>query len=290
MSFATNLAQKLCRSYPLKSGAGTISNSKVIKFLERGTETEEWVDVFGGQAFVPTRDYVGRAMKFCGDLDPKISDVVDRVLVEGNTCLDIGANLGLVSLRMAKNVGANGRVHSFEPQPGTLKYFRETLSRRACSNIVLHEVALGNSRGTLKMSVPDGNAGAATLKPDEQERSRTISVETTTLDFISKSIDVDLVALVKLDVEGFELEVLKGGREFFDTSRAVLLFEEHGYRPNTDFPESFEFLSAMGYEIYALPKTYFSTKVTPLDFGHSAHDFVAVSPRSPDSIRERLAI
>src|SRR5689334_17872742 len=71
----------------------------------------------GAQALVVVDDYVGRALYLWGEHDPRITDVLDAVLSPGDTVLDIGANLGAVSLFACRRVGSTGRVHCFEPQP-----------------------------------------------------------------------------------------------------------------------------------------------------------------------------
>lgn len=121
-----DLIGRASRLYPFYSGAGRFANSALFRSLDTSGGPDAIVQVEGGKALVPAGDHVGRAMRFVGDLDPKVSWVVDRCLRPGYVALDIGANLGLVSLRMAARVGSSGQVHAFEPQPRLISYLEKT--------------------------------------------------------------------------------------------------------------------------------------------------------------------
>src|SRR5215467_8601389 len=123
-----NLVAGITRWYPFISGCGTVANSQFVEFAASPPNEDAWAKVEGGRALVPLRDHVGRSMFFVGDLDRKISWVVDNCVEQGDVVCDVGANLGLVSLRLAARVGPRGRVHSFEPNPRMQRYFRETIA------------------------------------------------------------------------------------------------------------------------------------------------------------------
>lgn len=291
MNFIERMLIIICRLYPLKSGCGTIANSQAFLWIEGGGQQDSWVDIVGGQAYVPTQDYVGRSMKYFGDLDPKVSDIVDKVVRQGDTCIDVGANLGLVSLRMAERAGPNGLIHAFEPQPQMIEYLMATLSRRTTQNIALHQIGLGRERGTLTLSVPSGNAGRATMMASESPTDDTFEVDVIPLTEFMETQERGNVALVKIDVEGFESEVIAGGAGFFETSPPwVVLLEEHAPVDGPTLPRALELLVSLNYEIFAIPKTLFSTKLEPIGGAAKAHDYVAVSKEAPNHIRKALSI
>ena len=96
---------KVTRLYPFLSGCGSLANHRLIDRLAGKPKREAWAEVEGGRLLVSLDDYVGRSAFYVGDLDRKVSAVVDRFVRPGDTVLDIGANIGLVSLRVAKRVG-----------------------------------------------------------------------------------------------------------------------------------------------------------------------------------------
>ncbi len=281
----------LCRLYPLKSGCGRLANSRLIKWIERGETKDEWARVSGGYALVPTNDYVGRTLKYFGDLDPKISAIVDKCVEPGGVCLDIGANLGVVSLRMAHRAGPSGQVHSFEPQPRMQSYIERSVERNGFTNIRLHKIALGEVDGVLPLSVPKKNAGRATLKKVHAGTAESIDVPVRRLSDVMDQCDVKQVSLIKMDVEGFEPLVLKGGLDFLRTSKPnAIVLEEHGRIQDGVLPESLSLLSDLNYKIYALPKTWFSVRLDETLGAYRSFDYLALSAEAPEHIRKRLGV
>jgi hypothetical protein len=76
-SIIAPVAERLGHLYPLKSGCGPIAKSAIFRWIESGSSEYTVARVTGGMALVPPKDYVARAMRFLGDLDPKVSWVVD---------------------------------------------------------------------------------------------------------------------------------------------------------------------------------------------------------------------
>src|SRR5438067_1424811 len=124
--WATRVAQRACRLYPLFSGCGALANLPLLRRLAppAGTVTTDLRD--GSRIRVRPGDYIGRAVFFFGDLDPKLRWVFSRVLRPGDAALDIGANCGVMSLFAARLVGPAGQVHAFEPQPDLAALLRES--------------------------------------------------------------------------------------------------------------------------------------------------------------------
>src|SRR5262245_47592751 len=88
----------MTRWYPFFSGCGTLANHPLMKALMPPSSEMVWTRVYGGQVQVPLDDYVGRAAFLFGDLDPKITWVLRRLLKPGDFALDIGANFGVLTL------------------------------------------------------------------------------------------------------------------------------------------------------------------------------------------------
>ena len=281
----------LCRLYPLKSGCGTLANSKFMKWTENNKATDEWVNVIGGRALVPNNDYVGRSMKYFGDIDPKVSAIVDKCVAPDDVCLDIGANLGLVSLRISERVGPSGVVHAFEPQPRMQSYIQRTINENKIENIRLHKIALGEEKGTLPLSIPKENAGAASLAGKHADDAENIEVPVHRLTDLMEELGVGSVSFIKIDVEGFEPLVIKGGLDFLREAKPnVIVLEEHGTIQNGIFPESLQLLRDLEYDIYAMPKTYFNVTLEAKIEEFLCHDYVAVSVAAPEKVRSRLGI
>ena len=109
----------LLKCYPLKSGYSTVSHLKPLVRL-----TAEHEQCFarlrnGDRLLVDVSDFIGRTIYYLGDYDPKITWLCKRILGRGDTMLDVGANMGVVTGYASKIVGPEGHVHAFEPQPAS---------------------------------------------------------------------------------------------------------------------------------------------------------------------------
>ena len=104
-----NIRQKITsfvtKRYPFYSGCGTLANSKIVKFFSGSQNATVWSRVPGGEVLADLNDYVGRSAFFVGDLDRKITWVCKQIVREGDTVLDIGANIGMVTVLLSDLVG-----------------------------------------------------------------------------------------------------------------------------------------------------------------------------------------
>lgn len=249
------------------------------------------MSVSGGRAVVPSGDYVARAMRFVGDLDPKVSWVLDRVLEPGDTALDIGANLGLISLRMAGRVGPAGCVHAFEPQPRLVGYLRQTFQMNPGLPVHLHPVALGTETAELDMSVPPHNAGGGSLVGPDRLGARSVRVPVFPLSDFARTMDLDRLDVIKLDVEGFEAQVLLGAQSLLERLRPhTILLEENNLDAATGSSPAFDVLKRLDYDLYALPRRLLSVRLHPISEGLPAHDYVAIARDAPVRVCRRLGL
>jgi FkbM family methyltransferase len=120
-------------------------------------------------------------------------------------------------------VGPGGRAIGFEPNPATLAKCRRNLSFNDYPNVELHAEALGRQPGTVAFGRPaPTNAGADRVMPTGPA---TIDVRVTTLDQLLEEKPVDRLDLVKIDVEGFDLNVLRGGERTIARYRPTVFVE-----------------------------------------------------------------
>lgn len=219
---------------------------------------------------MPLDDYVGRAAYYVGDLDPKITRVIRKFVRRGDTVIDVGANLGLVTLWASALVGPEGSVHAFEPQPRLVELLRASLEYNGRRNVRVHPTALGANEGEMELSISPNNAGASSFV--HQRCGPTIRVPVRRLSDIMKAERVTRVRLVKIDTEGFEAPVLEGGLDWIEVHKPdAILFEgdNEDRRPH-------EFLTRLGYKILALPRALFRLDMRPYREGMHVHDFLAV--------------
>jgi FkbM family methyltransferase len=195
--------------------------------------------------------YVGRHRLGSG-MEPEMSRLRDFVKA-GDCVLDIGANVGAYTVRLARLVGAEGVVHAFEPVPETFEILQHVVHALLLRNVVPHSCAVSDRDGTSAMAIPTETAGVknrylAHLVSAKGDQRDGVPVETVTLDSLRQG-GIRRVSFIKCDVEGAELSVLRGARGLLEWDRPALLCEicEHGRRFGVEPQDAFDFLHALGY-------------------------------------------
>src|SRR5712664_544680 len=158
---------------------------------------------------------------------------VQRYLEAGMIVLDIGAHHGVYTLLASKQVGRAGSVVSFEPSPRERGQLRRNVRLNLCSNVRIERYALGSARSQADLYlVESGEDGCNSLRPPAvQSETRAVPVEVVTLDAIASKLSLTKADFIKLDVEGAELDVLKGALGLLQTfARPVLLVEVYDIR------------------------------------------------------------
>jgi FkbM family methyltransferase len=191
------------------------------------------VPVFGGsRMIVETSDVIGRALASSGVWEQHVTDVFPSLLGAGDVCVDVGAGAGYYTLLASRLVGPGGHVYALEPTPRTYAALTSNLELNEVTNVTPLRVAAGadEAQGHLYEG-PAGNVGQASLRglPDapEQQPSQDATVEIRPLASLIPEADVSRLRLVKIDVEGYEGEVLRGLEAVFERARPAVLVELH---------------------------------------------------------------
>jgi FkbM family methyltransferase len=174
-----------------------------------------------------------------GRLEPEI-DIIEKIAGQRRRCIDIGANVGLYTYRFAQLFRY---VESFEPIPLCAKIISSSKLR----NVTVHNTALSNQHGQATLNIPATGGPEATSfasLSNQFAEADTLTVDLQTLD----SFEFSEVDLIKIDVEGHELEVLQGGLETLKRESPTLLIEvEQRHHPASGIEEIFTFILALGY-------------------------------------------
>lgn len=198
-----------------------------------------------------------RRWNFAGENDVRIC--LEENLNSGDIGIDVGANFGMHTLVMANRVGSTGRVIAYEPVPRNVQLLQKNVCLNRFDDLVeIRETALSDiSDEYVEMSVDlQGLDPAASLanSMSENDQSR-IKVANHSLDKDFHDFNSNVNCLIKIDVEGAELSVLRGGAEFLKKVKPKLLIEVHDYALPA-FGESTEnvyaFLKGLGYEVQRL--------------------------------------
>ena len=183
--------------------------------------------------------------------------VVADLIRSGDTFLDIGANIGEVSLFAARRVGSKGTVLAVEPEPRLAKRLREHIKMNCFNQITVEQAALGRNDGAsveLFGDDPFGdgmpNSGLATLYPTSNRRHSLGSVATASLDALIVQHGIQRLDGLKIDVEGAELSVLEGAESAIRRWHPWIVLEvnqETCRAAGYEAPDLLHLLSAWGY-------------------------------------------
>ena len=169
----------------------------------------------------------------------------------GYTAVDIGAHKGAYTYWMSKYVGKEGRVFSFEPQPVLYNQLVSLIKHSNNKNINLEASALSSAKGKDTMKIPGGGTSpsASLINKKSQNISETILIKKTTLDDYFYKKNQIPVNFIKCDVEGHELEVLKGGEQLLRKFHPIISLESEARHRGIDNVISvFDFLNKLDYK------------------------------------------
>jgi FkbM family methyltransferase len=158
----------------------------------------------------------------------RIYQVRDFVPSDGETCVDVGANIGCVSLQW-RHTNRTGPIIAIEPHPRTVEALRSNCGLNACADITIVHAAVASHDGPVDL-ILDANQNSMALTAGEHLRytgrfaaeERTV-VPGLTLDSLVSSHGLTRVHLLKIDVEGFEVECLKGGPNALRVTDRVIM-------------------------------------------------------------------
>lgn len=201
--------------------------------LSGETGTLETVQTFHLSDFTVVHgEIVSQELACYGMFEPSLTEAFVRLIKPGQTVVDIGMHLGYYTTLFALLVGERGKVHAFEPTPSTREIAERNTSR--FSHVHVHPFAVWSSSQT----IPFQDFGPRWMAFNSltefrmdgvPAESKTIQVQTTTLDEFRRS-EVGSVALIKIDAESAEREILSGARELIAADHPVISVEvgDHG--------------------------------------------------------------
>lgn len=197
--------------------------------------------------YADMRDGFLRLIVIEGDFEREFFRIADFFLESGGVFIDVGANHGLLSLGLAGKFGDAVALHLFEPNGELRASIDKSLSIYPALNIRVNREALGSSPGELRMHYESGHLGMSHVV-----ESGGVGVASTSLDDYLDSRDIRFVNLLKLDVEGFELEVLRGCQRALEHNRlGAIYFEycEKWLRRNHEPRRLLDYLDSHDYEV-----------------------------------------
>ncbi len=178
-----------------------------------------------GYFLVNRKDYyIGKSLEAYGEHGSLEGAFLRRLIKPGDNVVEVGSNIGAHTIGLAKAVGPQGRVYAFEPQRNCYALLQAQIALNQLTNIFAYNEALGQKQEKLWLPSINysevGNFGAVQLLTEWVPGSD--AIEVTTLD--QRFGDV-ACAMIKIDVEGFEEEVIRGGINLIEKQHPLLYVE-----------------------------------------------------------------
>ncbi len=206
----------------------------------------------GVMAFLRSDDTIGHSLDRYGEFAESENRLMTALLRPGDTALDIGANVGTVTLPLARQVGPTGQVFAFEPQRLIFQALCAALALNGLTNVRAVHAAVGRDSGTIRVPALDpgrpGNYGAFVVRPEETVGEK---VACLTVD----ALELRRCDLMKIDVEGQDFEVLLGAEHTVARCRPHVYMEAKKC-PGT--PAAIAWLLARDYRCYWHFAAFFS--------------------------------
>ena len=235
----------------------TIGNLIVLQMMNRFSGKDMWVNFDELEVHAPKEKIFAKTLYKLKkrQFEPLTIKIFQQVLSPGMTVLDIGANLGVYTLLAASRVGPTGKVFAFEPDPYVYPWLVRNIQINNLEdrvNAIQKAVASREGKAILFSTHGSGRSSLFRNRNYERERGEKLEIETIALDIFC---DKDLIPdIIKIDVEGAEIEVLKGAKEVIARTSNIYLFiecapralREAGYSPN----DLIDILRDMGFVLF----------------------------------------
>lgn len=236
----------------------------------------------GGNSFFLPRDLVPsqqRAIEATGGYEPATVEAIERALHPGMTAVECGANCGYHTVTMARAVGPEGRVLAYEANPELVPVIRRNLIAAGVSDRVeLFNEGVWHEEAVLPFPVRRSSLGGAGLKPKTRNPFRRwrsarkvkhyVDLKVRSLEALCRGHDV---GLIRMDVEGAELEAITGSADYLAASSATIILEwipRTGNRAQTE--HLYGLLRELGYEVYRIGTDALFPVTSASEF-HEAH-------------------
>ena len=180
---------------------------------------------YGALRVINTDDVISESLRLYGEWAQLEIEIVSSFISPGQLVIDVGAFIGTHSLAFSNVVGASGRILAFEPRAPIAAILQDNILRSPFSNIEVRVCGLGASRESIRVRsidlLSDTNFGGLALRDSVEDSASSETVSILTLD----SLKLDSLDFIKADVEGMEIDVLRGARKSIARFRPAMFLE-----------------------------------------------------------------
>ncbi len=227
----------------------------MYKFILLFKKTEFIYKVDGITYQLNLNEMIDFSIYYFGCYKKNTYDAIRKLCQKGMVALDIGANIGAYTFKMAQLVGETGRVIAIEPMKWAFNKLKQNMRLNNFQNLIIEKIALSNE--SKKELTHFKSSWLKSGTSDERSKKKEI-IQFSSLDEYLKNTGIDKVQFIKLDVDGYEFNVLQGAIKTLRRDKPKIILElgiETAARMNISVTEIISFLLDLDYKFYSI-KTF----------------------------------
>jgi FkbM family methyltransferase len=211
---------------PLLRGKGFITRRILKPLLPPPPSSFVAVRPDGSHVSLYYRETLGLTTITFGGFEDAECRVLCELARRGSTAIDVGGNVGVMAIPLARAVGPDGTVVAVEPVAENVRRLQANAALNELTNIVVRQVAAGQDKGRVEFQIVEDSAYGSTQSVSRgMTTTGVIMVESLPLDQIWADLGSPEVSVVKIDVEGGEAGVIRGASALLERDRPVLMLE-----------------------------------------------------------------
>jgi len=235
---------------------------KSAKFLQSQLKSN-YAIIDNHKMFLDSEDSLRLSIK--GVYEEAETNIIKKLINKGDVVIDIGANIGYYTLIFARLVGNEGKVFAFEPESVNFNLLKKNVELNGYQNVVLVKKAVSNKTGQEKLYLSEDDKGAHSLI-GEIENRKSIQIDCIKIDDYFRN-NINKIDFIKLDIEGSEIEAIKGMSSVLKKIPNIILMTEfNSYLLKKSDLEPIEFIKLLRkyeFKIYSIDRK--KKKTVPID-------------------------
>lgn len=282
------------RLFPVERGKFRILSEVYFRYIAPKKQTFVFTKLsFGIRMRLDITEFLQAHLYLFGSYELPTVRFIRNVLKTGDTAFDVGAQIGYLTLAMSTASGGQIRVVSFEPESHNAERLRSNIALNPGVDVTIVEKAASNVEGVLRLYLShDHNSGTHSTIPNGVNVSNEyIEIPSTTLDAYIAEHSISELKLVKIDVEGGELEVIRGAEKMLRNLRPIIIMELSDSLQAARGFTTVEFKNLMlthQYQSYTIRDNGMLTP-SPMDAQHAMDNVVFIHDSNKEELRSMIS-
>lgn len=217
----------LCKLYPYENGKYSLLQKVYFPYLAPRNSFEITTKIKDNILMkLDLTEYIQAYLYNFGSYELPTINYIKKTIKPNMNILDIGGNVGLMTLVFANQLNNTGKVYTFEPEPSNFKKLTDNVALNKFTNVLLNQLAVSDRSLNLKFYLSTGNnSGVHSLIYNASLNSDYIEVPAIKMDEYVIEHNIGKVDLIKIDVEGAELDVLNGMQSLLKKDKPIIIME-----------------------------------------------------------------